>query len=1422
MDVFAYKDGRRQSDFSIQFENIFFVIVPSCLFLLFGPWRIFWLARQRPSATSENLLRWKSVVINVAYCAIELSLLVIYLKQDKNGISITANTLLVLDAVAICILSWYEHWRSSKPSSILGVYLLFTAMTDIVRIRTLWLLDDTALGSLLTASLAIKLVMIVLEETAKVSTHREKSHQVMDQVSGIYGKSLFWWVNGVLRQGYHKTFVLPDLSSLDRRMMAEHLVARFQVYWTMFGNRPGRLILVSLGLIKWHLPSTIAARVLVVGFNICQPLLMEALLNFLQNENERTNVGYGLLAAFALVYLGMAVFNGIYYRKVYQSATTIRGGLIANIYKSTLHRRATIEDDSKALTLISADVDRVSNSMRFMHEFWAEPLQVAIATWLLQRRVGVSFVVPIIITLLTTLGVSFASRWTRVYQEKWMSAIQSRVGASSAVLSSMEALKMTGFTQSSSIIIKQLRETEIKAGKSFRWLEALTATSAYLPALLSPPITFAIFVAVSSAEYDVSRILTSLSLLQLITQPLSSLFQVVVPFVGAFACLTRIGSYLEAGDPESEGLSSEGASVRYDTVMHNDVDNGVELTEPWTRLLPVRGQRSAKPSIIIKDADIGWNTSTAVLHNLNATFSTSSFNFILGPVASGKSTLIRAILGEAKVIRGSVVSPWSAFGYCDQKPWLQSATIRKNIIGHSTYDPNWYATVLHVTCLDEDIRVMSKGDQTPVGDSGTALSGGQKKRVALARAIYSRCKALILDDPFAGFDSETQRIVSQRVFGREGILARNTDIVITTTISLVTPISQHDHVVLLGQDGQVQGHGCLQDLQPLLPNALVLEGINIKPDSALQQEEAPTVHVPETVKLNRGNATDAAVFLYYFRSIGVLSLVAFLMLTTSFAFFSVFPTIWLQWWAEAGNNASLYLGVYAGLQVSAVFCILALCSLTLVHMVAKSGLHLHKTILATAMNACWPSFITTGSADILNRLTHDLGIIDAELPELLLDLVCVAFTLIGQAILIARSNWYIAAAYVPLIGLLWAIQKIYLRTSKQLRHLELEAKAPLYRQFTETLAGLSTIRAFGWEEKSIATNNDLIDQAQRPYYLLLMVQRWLSLVLDLITAGITILVVGLAIALRDSDSTGSVGVALLNIMSFATYTRLVVVLWSSTETALGAVSRIMTFGESIHLETTPDILSPTTQNALGAGPIIFTNVSASYSFPSNPSAPSTLSNISLTIPPGAKLGICGRSGSGKSSLVKTLLRMLDISTGNIFISGTSITSISPNLLRQSITTVTQDPWFLPGSVGFNLDTTATIPHEEMIEALQKVGLWHIFASQGLEVTMNEKLLSQGQKQLFCLARACVRPKKIVILDEFTSAVDTETENLMLDVANQAFKESTVIAVAHHLNTIKDYDIIVVMDKGEIVETGQPGELLERQSSRFRDMVEGGR
>lgn len=362
------------------------------------------------------------------------------------------------------------------------------------------------------------------------------------------------------------------------------------------------------------------------------------------------------------------------------------------------------------------------------------------------------------------------------------------------------------------------------------------------------------------------------------------------------------------------------------------------------------------------------------------------------------------------------------------------------------------------------------------------------------------------------------------------------------------------------------------------------------------------------------------------------------------------------------------------------------------------------------------------------------------------------FTLIGQAILIARSNWYIAAAYVPLIGLLWVIQKIYLRTSKQLRHLELEAKAPLYRQLTETLAGLTTIRAFGHQEKSISTNNNLIDQSQRPYYLLLMVQRWLSLVLDLTTAGITILVVGLAIALRDSDSTGSVGVALLNIMSFATYTRLVVVLWSSTETALGAISRVMLFESSMHLE--PIAGSTETldlQPILGTGSIAFKDVSASYSTPSNRTENIALQQISLIIPSGTKLGVCGRSGSGKSSFIKTLLHMLEIRTGSIHISGIDITTIRPSQLRQSITCVTQDPWFLPGSVAFNLDVTKTASTEHMIQALDKVGLWHIFATTGLNTEMDDKLLSHGQQQLFCLARAIIAPKKIVILDEFTSA-----------------------------------------------------------------------
>lgn len=253
---------------------------------------------------------------------------------------------------------------------------------------------------------------------------------------------------------------------------------------------------------------------------------------------------------------------------------------------------------------------------------------------------------------------------------------------------------------------------------------------AYLPALFSPPITFAVFIAVSSTGYDVSKILTSLSLLQLITQPLSSLFQMVVPFVGALACLGRVESYLRTIHSHSKDIHSEAARGHELSIEGDDPDE-VELKSLRQSKLaihqPHRGSRLSE--ILIEDADIGWSTSKTVFRNLNITFSARSPNFVIGPVASGKSTLLKAILGITETLRGRIVSPWSTFAYCDQKPWLRNTTIRDNIIGYSGYDPSWYAAVLHATCLDEDVETMARRDQTLVGDSGTALSGGQRKRV---------------------------------------------------------------------------------------------------------------------------------------------------------------------------------------------------------------------------------------------------------------------------------------------------------------------------------------------------------------------------------------------------------------------------------------------------------------------------------------------------------------------------------------------------------------------------------------------------------------------------------------------------------------------------------------------------------------------
>lgn len=377
-------------------------------------------------------------------------------------------------------------------------------------------------------------------------------------------------------------------------------------------------------------------------------------------------------------------------------------------------------------------------------------------------------------------------------------------------------------------------------------------------------------------------------------------------------------------------------------------------------------------------------------------------------------------------------------------------------------------------------------------------------------------------------------------------------------------------------------------------------------------------------------------------------------------------------------------------------------------------------------------------------------------------------------------------------------------------------------QFLETLGGLPTIRAFGWGKSALELNHKLVDKSQRPFYLLLMLQQWLTLVLDLVVTGLALLIVGLAVRLRDSVSVGLTGVSLVQLISFAETLKLLIQFWTSLETSIGAVARIKNFREETPDERLPGENHAPPSDWPASGAVEIREISASYGEDLEAKA---LDGISLSLSAGQKVGVCGRTGSGKSSLLLALLRLLDLSSGSMTIDGLDLSTLPREEVRSRLIAITQESFFLPGTIQQNIDPYDAATPEDVASALKKVGLWEtIDAKGGLAAKFEEDMLSHGQKQLFSLARAILRKNRgrVVLFDEATSSVDHHTDALMQEIIRAEFRHHTVVSIAHRLETVADFDCVVVLEKGCLVEEGNPQELLISGKGKFKELWDASR
>lgn len=438
---------------------------------------------------------------------------------------------------------------------------------------------------------------------------------------------------------------------------------------------------------------------------------------------------------------------------------------------------------------------------------------------------------------------------------------------------------------------------------------------------------------------------------------------------------------------------------------------------------------------------------------------------IVGPVASGKSSLCKALLGEISFAKGSINFNGASteIGFCDQTPFILNSSLQRNILGFSNFDVPWYSAVINAVAFNSDLSTLPDGDNTIVGSGGITLSGGQRQRVAIARAVYARKPITIFDDVLSGLDGATEKHVFDHVFSAQGLLRSNGTTVILSTHT-IGHLPSADHIIALGKDGKIVEQGTFAELnsasgyiQGLAVNdtakseatkEVVVEAVQYSLGASKQAQ----VPKSESTKDDRARQLgDLSIYRYYFGTVSTLNTVLFFIAATFFACSIILPTLWLKVWSDANTDGDhrdksqdlFYWGVYIILQAGGLLALYLDCTQVYIRMYIKAGTSLHWTLLKTVMAASMSFFSKTDPGITTNRFSQDMNLIDLELPMAVLNLATHVIESFLQAILIASASWYVALSYPFLLVIFYYIQKFYLRTSRQLRFLDLEAKSPL-------------------------------------------------------------------------------------------------------------------------------------------------------------------------------------------------------------------------------------------------------------------------------------------------------------------------------------------------------------------------------------------
>ncbi|KAK2966470.1 hypothetical protein RJ640_018999 [Escallonia rubra] len=1233
--------------------------------------------------------------------------------------------------------------------------------------------------------------------------------------AGILSRMTFWWLNPLLKKGKANVIEDKDIPKLRQEDQAGMCLSLFMEQLTKQKQRsssdgPSILSTIFIWQRKAILISGCFALIKVLAL-ATGPLLLKAFIRVAEGEKAFEYEGYALAGGLFLAKCLESLSERQWYFRTRLIGLQVRSLLSAAVYKKQLrlsNAAKTTHSPGQIMNYSTVDIYRIGEYPYWFHQIWTTSLQICLALAIIYYSVGLATFAALFVIILTVLGNSPLIKLQHKYITKLMVAQDGRLKAITETLTSMKVLKLYAWETHFKNVIEGLREEELNGLSS-----VLSQRGYYLALYWASPII------VSAATFwacyfmgiplNASSIFTFLATLRIVQEPIRLIPDVAAKFIEGKVSLSRIVKFLE----ESE-LQQIHIKERY----------------------PGKG---IDQSIVISSTRMSWNANSSkpTLANIDLVVKPGEKVAICGEVGSGKSTLLAAILGEVSNINGTV-QVYGTIAYVSQTAWIQTGTIQENILFGSLMDEQRYQKVLDKCSLVKDLEMLPSGDGTVIGERGVNLSGGQKQRLQLARALYQDADIYLLDDPFSAVDAHTATnlfndYVMEALSGRTVLLVTHQvdflpafDCVLLMSEGKILKAATYDQLLATSQEFQslVRAHkdtaGSEGHAAYVSQHGAETSKEEIQKISA--EEQWGTHSVDQLIKKEERETGDRGLMpyrQYLSQSKGFLYLSLAVAVHAAHIIGQFAQNFWLAAEVQDSSISRSKMIIIYMLIGCAMGVFLLLRSYFVVILGLGTSKSMFSTLMTSLIRAPMSFYDSTPVGRILSRVSSDLSIVDLELAFALSLTIGTTINTYFSFGILALLTWPILCVIIPMVFITISLQKFYFASAKELMRIDGTTKSSCASHLAESIAGAVTIRAFRQEERFFSDNLHLIDVNASSYFHKFAANEWLIQRLEMLCA-IVVSASALAmtlVSLKASES-GFVGMALSYGLSLNVFLVFSVQSQCSLSNMIISVERIEQY---MHIPSeAPEII-------LGNRP--------SFSWPSvgrveirdlkvryRPNAPLVLRGISCIFEGGHKVGIVGRTGSGKTTLISALFRLVEPTEGMIIIDDLNISSIGLHDLRSHLGIIPQDPTLFSGSVRYNLDPLSEHTDHEIWEVLEKCQLRQ--AIQEKEEGLNSLVVqdgsnwSMGQRQLFCLGRALLKRRKILVLDEATASIDNATDSIIQRTIRTECADCTVITVAHRIPTVMDCTMVLAIADGELVEYDDPMKLMNHEGSLFAQLV----